>query len=486
MKKIANTSLALASAWQIFLFVRLDRFIWDVGLVVAWFTSKGLVPYKDFDGGPYFPIPKFIMFFLLPLFNWSPKVTIYIGLAEAFAVLFLLYYASRKYLKGYWQAIPFIYFSIWHAYILGPITFDTNIFVGIFLLGSLLFFKSILEKNSQTKSFLLGLLSGLSFFSQQMSAIPIGIIFISTFIFLFKKIKGRTLFAKSFVLPYIFGALLPAVYLFGWFYQKSATKEFIDETILYYLDSSRYPFSKLGQSPFDIQTLLVISLPLIPLILSLNKKNKTESNWFIKTSFTVILATTISMLFAVLHPRRFLFTLPSLSFLLAYPASVINILKNKFLRFSYIAILIILVLFSIQNILPDLTAALSKVRVYDIYNEPHAGDGDNEAIEWIKKNTPSTTKIQVMGPMLYYYETQRLPASSRTYSGLPWTYEPLDRTINIWTQTPPDYWLVDEGLFRRYHEWGYDNTAKFIRNFLDKNYTKVASFKTSSVYKYNK
>lgn len=481
MKNFAKIGLISSIFWQVILFLKLDHFIWDVGLVVPWFISKGLIPYRDFDGGPYFPIPKFLMLLILPIFNWNPEVTIYLALVEAFIVLIILYFMSKSFLKGYWQLLPFLYFSVWHGYILGPTTFDTNIFIGILLLLSMFIYTKILEKSTKTKALILGLVSGLSFFSQQMSAIPIVIIFISLVLYLrLKKNTIKELF-RVFILPYCLGFAVPAAYLFLWFFRRGALSFFLDETVLYYMDPSRYPFTKLGHSATDIVTLLVLTMPLLFVVFALRSVKDKKIKWFLVTGFIVIVFTTISILFAVLHPRRYLFTLPIISFLTVYSASLLNY-KKRLLKIIAVIIIGIFGIYFFQNILPAYLKSFAKVKAYQTYNEPHPGDGDYEAIHWILDNTKSDAEVQIMGPMLYYFETQRMPASSKTYSGLPWTYEPFEKTKIMWQNNKADYWLVDEGLFRRYKEWGYDYQGIFIREFLDNNYTKVETFKTMSIY----
>jgi len=87
---------------------------------------------------------------------------------------------------------------------------------------------------------------------------------------------------------------------------------------------------------------------------------------------------------------------------------------------------------------------------------------------------------------MLYYEAQRLPANNRTYSALPWTYEPFEEAKILFTKTPADYWLVDERLFKRFQNWGYEYQSVFIRELLDTSYEKIFNSDWMSVYEYKK
>ena len=152
MRKALNITFILSIVWQLLLFIKLDHFIWDIGLVSAWLISKGLVPYKDFSAGPYFPIPKLLFYPFLQMFNWDPWVTVWIALFQSIAVLCVIYLMSKKYLKGFAQILPIIYFSIWHGFILGPTTFDTNILIGGLLLASFWVFIEIINNQRFVRS----------------------------------------------------------------------------------------------------------------------------------------------------------------------------------------------------------------------------------------------------------------------------------------------------------------------------------------------
>lgn len=466
-----HSALFFAIVWQTVLFRRLPTLSWDSGVVIPWFVKNGLVFYRDFDPGTYMPLPKLLIIPLSYIFKNGVELTIYLALLLSIATIIVVYRVTLQHLSKKAASLALIFYSVWFGFILKQNEIDINLLIGLLTLLMLDQFYQWLKTKDQKRVVVSGLFASLAFFSQQMAAIPIGVIF-TLMLLGYKKFKTT--------LPFLFGFAPVTIIIFGYFLKTGVFKEFIDETFLYYLSPARYPFSGFSYNPRDLTMLAFLLIPFF--ISSLWWLTKSKKSIETTGLLLVIFLTSASFFLVVFHPRRFLFLLPLVSFTSGLIYQNFPQFKKQIKTVSLILILA-LGIYSGLVIVPWYIQALKRGNIYQNYGLSTPDDYVYEATTWIKKNSSPEARIHVFGPMLLYYETQRLPANKKTYSALPWTYEPFEETKKLFTQKPADFWLVDERLFTRFSSWGYDHQSQYIRSFLGDNYELVINFDWMSVYK---
>ena len=80
-KKVDRLFLAILLAgiiFQIIVFLVFPKQAWVEGLLEAWYTSKGLIFYKDFTN-QYFPILQMLMVPLHNLFGYNQYPTLFLA-----------------------------------------------------------------------------------------------------------------------------------------------------------------------------------------------------------------------------------------------------------------------------------------------------------------------------------------------------------------------------------------------------------------------
>lgn len=476
--KISEIVLIAAIIWQTILYFRLPSFIWEDAFVIPWFLSRGLTFYKDFSGGSYFPLPKLIMVSVNSLFGWNVHTTIILSYLLAISAILLIYFISPKYLKGIYKTIPLIFFSIWFGFILKQNTFEINLFLGLLILANIHLLFGWMARPKAKISFLMGIVSSVAVSSQQMTIVSMGLILIIMTVFAISKHpKPKNIILKT-IFPYTIGFSIIPIFMFIWFYSKGLIGEFYYWNVLYYFQGGGYPFNKYF-SPSDIIMLAFLCIPFFLLIFRMfSKKN---ISWQTSTIGLSIFTSIILILIAVLHPRRYLYILPTLSLVAGIEFQFLCQSKKRLAKIGLILISIIFGIYSLTTIIPWYTKAIVKGRTYEIQNIHHPGDYVYEAIEWIKKNTTPEDKVFSFETMIAYFEMQRLPAINRTYI-LPWAFEPFSETEALWNKTLPKYAFVSELMFKRFKDLGYEKEIQFLRNSLDEKYLKTAVFGWMSIY----
>jgi len=311
-----------------------------------------------------------------------------------------------------------------------------------------------------------------------MTLVPISILFLLVIFNLWRKVRNYKKVVMSSV--WLVVGLVPITcVVVAYFLLNGVFREFLDATVLYYFDTSRYPAFEFSFNPRDLIMLTTMSMPSLLLLLINLRKNKEKKTGLL----LLIFLTTFSIFFAVFHPRRFLYLLPLQSFAAGWIFQHLSELRNWKKNITIIS-LILFSVYLVINIYPWYRTTISRGRIYKNYGLPEPGDYVYEASKWIRDNSSTNSKIHILGPNILYWQTQRLPANKKTYSALPWTYEPFEETKNLFTQNPADYWLVDERLFVRFTNWGYEYQSKFLREFLDNQYEKVFNKDWMSVYQH--
>jgi len=476
--KIGGIILLFAIIWQTILYFRLPSFIWEDAFVISWFLSRGLAFYEDFSGGSYFPLLKLLMIPVNSFFSWNVHTTIVIGYFLAISAILLIYHVSKRYLEGIFRIIPLIYFSIWFGFILKQNTFEINLFLGLLILANMhLLFRWMTKPNIKI-TFLAGLISSVAVFSQQMTIVSMGLFFIIMLIYSLTKHWSFKKIIFKIILPYSIGFIIIPIPMLLWFYSKGLIKEFYFWNVLYYFQDGGYPFNRYFSSG-DIIMLAVLSVPFF--LLTFRMFNKKNISWQTSTIWLSIFTSIILTLIAVLHPRRYLYTLPTLSLLAGIESQFLSRSKKRIAKIGLILVSIILGIYFLTNVAPWYTKAVIKGRIYEIQNIHHPGDYVYEAIEWVKKNTKPEDRIFSFETMIAYFEMQRLPAINRTYI-LPWAFEPFSEMEILWNKSLPKYAFVSELMFERFKDLGYEKEIRFLRNSLDKQYSKTAVFGWMSIY----
>lgn len=468
----------LAVIWQTILYFRLPSFIWEDALVIPWFVSRGLTFYKDFNGGSYFPLLKLLMIPINSLFGWNVHTTIVLGYLLAISAILLIYFISKKYLKGIYRTIPLIFFSIWFGFILKQNTFEINLFLGLLILTNIHLLIRWMAKPNIKIPLLMGFISSVAIFSQQITIISMGLIFLIMLVYSLTRRWSFKNVVLKIVLPCLIGFIIIPIPMLLWFYSKGLLKDFVYWNILYYFQEGGYPFNRYF-SPNDIVMFAVLCVPF--LLLTLRMFSKKNISWQTSTMWLSIFTSIILTLLAVLHPRRYLYTLPTLSLLAGIEFQFLCQSKKRLTKIGLIFVSMILGIYFLTNIAPWYTKAVIKGRTYKIQNIHHPGDYVFEAIEWIKNNTKPEDKIFSFETMIAYFEMQRLPAINRTYI-LPWAFEPFTETETLWNKSLPKYAFVSELMFERFNNLGYGKQIQFLRSSLDQKYLKAASFGWMSIY----
>ncbi|QQG43488.1 MAG: hypothetical protein HYW45_00520 [Candidatus Daviesbacteria bacterium] len=478
-------TLLLAIIWQLILYFRFPGFIWEDAFVMSWFTDKGLKFYQDFDGGRYFPFLKLVMIPIDKMTNWDVNTTIVLGLILAFCAILLIYHISKRLSEA--QFISLTFFTIWFGFILRQNTFEVNLFLGLLMLIDIFLFYKWLENPKKELVFLIGFVSSVAVFSEQIALVFTTILFFLIIIYSkISKFNSQSAEVYKIILPFVFGFILIPIPMILWFYSQGLIDQFIQQNILYYINGSGYPFNKSFPQNYMLM-LFFINIPFILLTIRLLNKQKMalikkgdKNTWQEIVIWFFLLTSIIITLIAVLHPRRFLLILPVLSILSEIEYQRIKV-AGKFYKLIAILLVLAFSIYSITTIIPWYKDALTKGRQFAIYNLHHPGDNGYEAIDWIKTNTNPQTRIFSFETMIVYFEADRLPIINRTYI-LPWAFEPFDEMKVLLEKEKADYWLVDENHFTRFKSLGYGYQSNYIRSYLDKYYTRVQSFGWASIY----
>lgn len=469
-------TLLTAFFWQILLFMRVDRFIWEDGVVEPWFISKGLMFDKDFYS-TYLPFPKILMIPINVLSNWNLGATVFVGLLLALSTIYLIYRLSEN------KTIAVFFFSMFYMFILAQNTFDINLWLGFLLLLAVAIYFRWLKKPTRRNGILFGVISAANFFSTQHTIIPTGAIFLFMWGYLVYKKRSLTDIARLLILPVAVGALLIIVPILSWYGYKNAIFDLYFWSFNYYFRDTGYPFTKFGFSSRDIVLILVFSIPTF--MFGFYSKTVKKDQVKLISLWLIVVLSTMYSLFSLFHPRRLLFILPLESVLVGYLPGLIK-QGGKKLKVITILLTGVVLVYLITNIAPWYIGKIVRGTKVDYYNHVQVGDPDYLAIEWIKQNSDSASTLNVFsGNTLNYFEAQRLPANQRTYS-IPWVYEPFEETKLLLTEKPADYWIVDERLFDRFISWGYPHQVLFIKGLIREKYSKMASFDYMSVYKLSK
>lgn len=460
------------------LFFRINRFVWEDGIVEPWFVTHGLMFSQDFYS-TYLPLPKIIMIPINILSNWNLATTPVLGFAMVLFTVLLIYFIAREVSNKKFANLAVLYFSVWYMFILQQNTLDVNLLIGFLILLAYFIYIKWIDKQNFKNTFLFSLVGTAAVFTIQHSAISVGIIFLAMCAFILFKDRNMKAFRRLVIPCFLgFGSIVFPILI--WFALRGALDDFYFWSIDYYFRDTGYPFSKLGFSPQDLNFLIVFLAPLVFSFVVIIAKKK----WKSIPLMLMLIASALYILFAIFHPRRVMFMLPIQSVFIGFVFyEVFEVQKRKLSRFIALIYIGIFLIYFLGTIMPWYKDKISVGTKVNYYNVVQPFDPDYMAVEWVKKNTTKDSTLFVLaGNTLNFFETERLPANRWTYA-IPWVYEPFEMMKDDLENRPADYFIVDERLLVRFNNWKYPHQVNYINEYLLRRYRLTEAFDWMKVYK---
>ncbi len=485
-KRIDTVKLVLLVCISLltFLFVFSKHYVNLAEATDAWFTYKGVTPYKDL-AITQLPLGWITFIPMHLIFKWSFKDSPFIGLFIGVSMLLLLYFLGKEFFSNaLGKTITLLFFTTFFWYLATQITYSHEMLMGLFLTCSLVILFSIYQSNviSLKKFFLLGLSSSLTLLSGQISGITIAtLIFIALFLAKLKKYTNKIPFPKSLLLVSI-GFFIPLAVILLYMANMGALYEFYKWNVLYYFTYANDAKPGLFQLPW--RDLGIYYSPLLVLTILVSFEFFKKKRLALPGLILIILniATLPFNLFSIFHPHHLLYSLPltaiTAGIVIEYK-SIQKDIKNKIV-FLWLFLILLMFLFVF---VPYYKNHLIYPPTMKIFNDAYPGDNMYEAVSWIRENTPENAKIMVVGNALFYIRSDRLPAS-RPYSGLPYFWEPINEVRKEILSSPPEYWIVDEQYVARLRkDYSKFDIMGFIDNEMLHCYTLKKSFKKWEIWK---
>lgn len=471
---MARLVLYLSLAWLIIIFIFLPHYIELTGVLETWFPAQGLVYYKDF-AAYHFPLGRLILLPIHLISNWNLELDPWMGLFTGLGTLYVIYIFGRRFLSTTGTIVALIFFSIFFWYGATGILFFHEILIGFSLaLIIYLLFKFHTEKKTDNRLlFSLGLLIALTELSGQIATITLGIIFILIIYGIIEKGVKKPQVSIGILLA---GIALPFLLFSLYFLSKDAWWEFYHYNITYYLLYSGYKKDSLLSLPFTELFAFYMPLLVLLLITLLRKAQKIDY----QTVYILLLsASTIPfIIFSIYHPHHLNYALP----ILAITAGIAYD-KSKNHKPIFLGGMAIFLLISITSLLPWHIERMKSPPNFRIANDlyPDSIDPMKDAAGWINYNTPKNTKVMVMGDALFYFRSDRLPAS-RPSKSIPWGWEPEIIKDEIQTKRP-DYWIVDTNFTQKLIDvYRRPDMVDFLNSELNGCYIKKDSFDSWQIW----
>lgn len=450
---------SLAVLWELFIFVRLPKQAFIQGLFESWFVSNGLVFYRDFFGA-YLPFLRLLMIPLHEIFGYNQYTTIVLAPITSISVLLILFLASRKWLTGWFGLVPIIFFSVWHTFLPNNNHFVASTFLGVNVLISLILWLLWWNKPTKSKSFLVGLFTAFGVFSVQI-VLPFYVILNATF---FLKFRGRIKESLNHLRASLFGFLIPTLVIFLWFLEKGALYDLYVWTIKYHF--TNYPYASFGRGTEDVLIYLSIHLPIIVFLAANLKKIKEVAIFFMYISLPLV------FWFAMFGPTRFEISLPS--FALIFGLAVQSMFKNestKLQRFCFVILALVLLVNFYTITKYKLVTYKEKLfetnYTHQIISKIYPDDPMYNAVEWMKVNSNPEDKIFVLGDVLFYVESERLPAN-KAIASEPFAFVSFEEFRTEIENSWPSYWAIDERLWKRFDDFGYSELRISFQKLIEK------------------
>ena len=455
-------SLAVLFLFNLTVCLKLPHLLWTPSFMGTWFTSKGLIYYRDFIQ-THFPLSHFIVYPFLKLFNWNLEVEPFFSFVILLLTLIFIYFIKKSITlsnKGFWISGIFLstlfwYFSTWVQY-------SQEALIGLILtLVFLLLTRAYSSKTISPKNlFFMGILLSFAELSGQIVS-PVVIVFIIS-ILIMLKIKSsdqQRLIKNMFIFG--LGIFFPIMIMGTYFLTKGVLADSYYWNVPYYLIYSKLSQARPGFLP--TKDIVLFYLPPLILIFSLlTTKRKTDD--FPKIVLLLLCIFTIpSVIFSVFHPHHFLFGLPIISLSWVY---ILRDTKNKRLNNIFLLSAIFVTGYLLYSKYPwykdKLKFGLPTINLSKVTKN----DTQLETIAWLNKNSTQSDRIIVVGDPILYYRADRLPAN-KYVSVLPWHYLPIDKTANEFKINKPKFWVIDNVYRERLLiGWKSPEIIKFISNEL--------------------
>lgn len=460
--------------WLLFFFFRFPKQAWIDGLLEGWFMSKGLVIYKDFTS-QYLPLLFLLSEPFHKLFGFTQVPTLALIPAASVITFMLITFVSGKWLKGWYRLLPLLFFLLWDP-VLGENRFSTPTFQNIFNLLSFVVWFEWFKKPNRALAFVLGILLAITFLSCQITVFYLFVIFLSL---LYKVLRDKKNFSSLIFLILGFG--IPSIVVFCLLLEKNALYAMYYWNIRYYF-SGGYPFSSQGKSNDTIILYLGLFSSIILIIgnfyFAFLNYIKNRSRNFLGLSFPqyffwvlIPLSFAVPFWFGLFYRNRFQMGEAILAISVGMAVQLFystkkkyNPLFKKIFLGIFLGITIISIIFVI---IPKYKNWLRYPRHLNILTKNYDSDPFTGSIKWIRDNTDNNSTLFATTDSTIYIETDRLPANHRASTNLPFVYRPLEDLKRELKIKAPDYWVIDERNWKRFHDFGYDDVTDFMKKILE-------------------
>src|SRR3989338_5012953 len=461
-------SLIFSGIWLVLLYFRLPHLIWHSGVLMAWFTDKGLVMYKDFLNF-YLPLSTY---FVLPFFkvtNWNLETEPILSLAIALLTLILIFKTATRFLSPLGTSLSLFFFAVLFYYFTTAIQYSGESITGFFLILTVnRVFSFLGSKNDSTHDLTVGV-SSCSRFASPTSSEPttstclrrvvlrrynknrdifiIGILISSTV--LFNQISALALFVITiFTLLNIrkglnqqflksllflsFAIILPMLLVSLYFVKQNALPDLIYNNVFYYIN-----YIKLARGSGNLLNLpwneiFLFYIPAIIGIYSISTLKVISPT--LRTALFLLLSVSIitipSIIFSVFHRHHFLYALPIISLLFGIVFDIVMRSKGLFGKVAVLLAGIFIVYQVFSTVFPWYSHRILAGRNNYIANDILPGDSMNDAVIWIEEHTKTEDKLLVAGDGFFYFKAGRLPAS-KFFTVLPWHYKPIGQVAPV-------------------------------------------------------
>lgn len=471
--------LFVCLTFLIVLFFFNRHFIEPTGIVEAWFTTKGLVFYRDFVTY-HFPLGRWILIPVLLLSDWDLRPIPFLALGIGITNILLIYSFGKKYLTQLGLTVSLLFFSIFYWFFATQIIFFHDLITGILITWIILLIFPLIEKRkfSTHKLFLVGFLISTTELFGQLASITLFVILL----FIILRLTSKGVNQKHFATPIYYlslGLFFPFIFITFYFTFNHALQDFFYWNVTYYLEYANNNKNSLFALPF--KELLGFYSPLIVLIyLSLINLLKKKTDTTVLFILALSLSTLPFVIFGIYHPHHLSYALPIMALTSGF---VFNLKrdyggKNKiifyagFLYLSFVVATTILPWYKTRLIFPPSLTITNDV----------IGNRDDpmyDSVEWVKKNTSPDTRIQVTADPLFFLRSERLPANKYA-KGIPaYFWKPFDKAKATILNSLPDYWIIETGFMKRLRAtsgWDSPEMADFIHNKLEECYEQRANF----------
>lgn len=478
MSKIQKTNyskivLAVSIAWVVVFFALIPHLIELPNLLESYWTSRGLVYYRDFATF-HFPLGRWVLTPLYLAFNWNLQVGPYMGLMLNILCLLLIYKLGKKFLDDKSTSLAIVFFTAFSWFLGTGVMFYHEMFIGfLLLLIFLVFAKASTSGINKKNAFILGLLSAITEFSGQVASPTIITIFALFVGFIFFKTKFKK--TLIYILFFTSGALIPTALLTFYFNANNALREFFVQNVLYYTIYAG-TYEKVPWSSLPISELVIFYLPAMAAscLIIYYLIRGTKVNFLFFSSTVLSLSTIPFIIFSVFHFHHVSYALPlaaiTTGFLFYELAQ-----NNKYLTISKLITVVLLSLLLLK-IFPWYLQSSNLKNLTRIANNMTTGDTMYQTVEWVKNNTAANSTILVAGDPLFYFSSGRLPSGNNVYVS-PYNWEPLSRTFQEVDAHLPDYWIINRTYFQRLtKEYKKEKMVEYINNSLRAKYLQKAVF----------